>query len=118
MLKWACWYSVFKVSYHRWQDGALLLFCHLQPGASCAEFAGEHGERLKIRIDAPPVDGKANTRLIAFLSAQFGVAKQAVNIVSGESGRQKTVRIEQPAIIPTALAITAPPFIASKGPTL
>ena len=94
--------------HYRWQDGALLLFCHLQPGASRAEFAGLHGERLKIRIDAPPVDGKANAELIAFVAAQFGVAKKAVSIVSGASGRQKTVRIEMPATLPPALSIAPP----------
>ena len=105
------------MSFYRWQDGALLLSCHLQPGASRAEFAGLHGERLKIRIDAPPVDGKANARLIVFLAAQFDVAKQAVTIVSGLSGRQKIVRIENPAAIPAALPIV-PASVASDRPTL
>jgi uncharacterized protein (TIGR00251 family) len=63
------------------------------------------------------VDGKANARLISFLAAQFGVAKQAVSIVSGESGRQKTVRIEQPFTIPPMLAIAAP-SVDSSGTTL
>lgn len=97
--------------FYRWQDGALTLFCHLQPKASRDEFAGQHGDRLKIRITAPPVDGKANAHLIAFLAAQFGVAKQAVSIVSGDSGRQKTVRIENPKQLPAALSIA--PYEAS-----
>lgn len=88
----------------------MTLFCHLQPKASRDEFAGlystdKYGARLKIRITAPPVDGKANAHLIAFLAAQFGVAKQAVSIVSGDSGRQKTVRIENPKQLPAALSI-------------
>jgi len=85
-----------------------MLFCHLQPKASRDEFAGQHGERLKIRITAPPVDGKANAHLIEFLAAQFAVAKQAVTIVSGETGRQKTVRIENPRQLPAALSIAPP----------
>lgn len=95
-------------AWYRWQKDALLLSCHLQPQAARDEFAGEHGERLKIRIQAPPVDGKANTRLIAFLAAQFGVAKSAVTIESGASGRQKTVRIERPARLPAELSIASP----------
>lgn len=100
-----------EAAFYRWQDGALTLFCHLQPKASCDEFAGQHGDRLKIRITAPPVDGKANAHLIAFLATQFGVAKQAVSIVSGDSGRQKTVRIENPKQLPAALSIA--PYQAS-----
>ena len=47
------------------QDAAdILLFCHLQPGARKTEFAGLHDGRIKIRINAPPVDGKANLLLI------------------------------------------------------
>lgn len=77
----------------QWQGQDLLLFCHLQPGASKTEFAGLHGDRLKIRIKAPPVDGKANAALIDFLSAEFSVSKNKIKIEQGELGRQKTVRI-------------------------
>lgn len=100
--------------FYRWQNGDLLLFCHLQPQASRDEFAGTlttdtFGERLKIRITAPPLDGRANAHLIAFLAKQFGVAKRAVTISSGDSSRQKTVRIEQPTKTPPALSIAPPP---------
>lgn len=102
--------------FYRWQDGTLTLFCQLQPKASRDEFAGllatdKYGNRLKIRITAPPVDGKANAHLIAFLAAQFGVAKQAVSISSGDSGRQKTVRIQNPQQLPAVLSIA--PYVAS-----
>lgn len=92
-------------SYYRWQASTLLLFCHLQPKASKDEFVGLHGDRLKIRITAPPVDGKANKQLIAFLAKQFGVSKQQVTISSGDSGRHKTVQISQPAKLPSSLDI-------------
>jgi len=78
----------------------ILLFCHLQPGAKHNEFAGLHGERIKIRLHAPPVDGKANNQLIAFLSHAFAVPKHAVQIESGELSRQKRVRIKAPQQIP------------------
>ena len=62
--------------FYHWQGEDLLLDCHLQPGAKRAEFAGQHGERLKIRISAPPVDGKANDALIRFLADAFAVSRQ------------------------------------------
>jgi hypothetical protein len=90
-------------SYFRWQDDTLVLFCHLQPKASADEFAGLHGKRLKIRIKAAPVDGKANKQLIKFLAKQFGVSKQRISISSGEGNRLKTLHISQPATFPAAL---------------
>lgn len=82
--------------YVRWDVDDLILLCHLQPGAKRSEFAGIHGDRIKIRLNAPPVDGKANSQLIAFLSKAFGVKKNAVQIESGELSRQKRVRISTP----------------------
>lgn len=106
--------STSDASFYRWQNDALLLFCHLQPNASRSEFAeafasDTHGARLKIRIAAPAVDGKANARLIEFLAAQFAVPKRAIEIVSGAGARQKTVRIESPRQLPPALSIAPPP---------
>ena len=93
------------MSYYRWQDEDLLLSCHLQPKASKDEFCGLHGDSLKIRITAPPVDGKANAHLIKFLAKQFGVAKGAITIVSGELGRQKRIRVAAPGRLPEALTL-------------
>jgi uncharacterized protein (TIGR00251 family) len=99
--------------YYSWRGADLLLHCQLQPQASRDEFVGvtssdAYGERLKVRVQAPPVDGKANDRLVAFLAGQFGVARRAVHIESGASARQKTVRIEQPGTLPPALSIARP----------
>lgn len=88
------------MSYFRWDGEDLILDCHLQPKASKDEFAGLHGERLKIRLTAPPVDGKANAHLQAFLARSFGVAKSQVRLESGELNRQKRLRIEAPKILP------------------
>ena len=74
-------------SHFQWADQDLILVCHLQPNASKSEFAGLHGEALKVRIQAPPLDGKANTELIKFLAKQFGVSKSAISIISGELNR-------------------------------
>jgi len=93
------------VSFYRWQGDNLLLSCHLQPKASKDELCGLHGDSVKIRITAPPIDGRANAHLIKFLAKQFGVAKGAITIVSGELGRQKRIQIEQPVRLPEALSI-------------
>lgn len=83
-----------------WDDKDLILSCHIQPGAKKTEFAGLHGERLKIRLKAPPIDGKANTELITFISRTFGVNKAAVILESGALSRQKRLRIENPQHLP------------------
>ena len=70
---------------------------HVQPGAKRTGFAGRHGDALKFRLAAPPVDGRANEALLAFLAEAFGVPQRQVAIVRGETSRQKTVRIVAPA---------------------
>ena len=75
---------------------SLELALHVQPGAKRTDIAGLHGEALKIRLAAPPVEGKANAALRRFLADAFGVPLQRVSILRGESSRQKVVRIEAP----------------------
>jgi uncharacterized protein (TIGR00251 family) len=72
----------------------VILDLHVQPGAVRTEFAGEYGGRLKLRLAAPPVDGKANAALVAFLAEYYGVPKRNVRIVGGASSRRKRVLIE------------------------
>ncbi|MEK1910872.1 MAG: DUF167 domain-containing protein [Pseudomonas chlororaphis] len=88
------------MSYFRWDGDDLILECHLQPAACSDDFAGLHGERLKIRLTAPPVEGKANAYLMAFLAKAFGVSKSQVSLISGELNRQKRVRINAPKKLP------------------
>ena len=71
----------------------MILELHVQPGASRSEFAGRHGERIKVRLAARAVDGKANEALIAFLSVHFKVPRRNVRILSGLKSRQKRVEI-------------------------
>lgn len=73
-------------------DG-IRLRLHIQPGAKNTEVAGLYGEALKIRLAAPPVDGKANACLIAFLADRLGVTKAAISLVSGDASRAKRVRV-------------------------
>lgn len=79
----------------------MTLNLHVQPKASKDEWAGLHGERLKLRIKAAPIDGKANQHLIGFMADQFGVSKSACTIISGESGREKRIAISSPKKLPT-----------------
>ena len=89
-------------------DGnGVTLRLHVQPGAKKTEAAGLHGEALKIRLAAPPVDGKANACLMAFLADRLGVAKAAVSLLSGDTSRLKRVRISgiDPALVRSVFAL-------------
>lgn len=75
----------------------ILLELHVQPGARKTEFAGMHGTRRKVRLAAPPVEGKANDALVEFLAEHYGVPKRNVRIEAGLQSRQKRVRIRKKA---------------------
>jgi uncharacterized protein (TIGR00251 family) len=66
----------------------------VQPGAARSEFAGKHGERVKVRLAARAVDGKANEALIEFLASHYKVPKRNVRITAGLKSRQKRVVID------------------------
>jgi uncharacterized protein len=66
---------------------------HVQPGASRSASAGTHDGCLKLRIAAPPIDGRANDAVRAFLSERLGVAKAAIRIEHGDTSRRKRVRV-------------------------
>ncbi|MDP2809381.1 MAG: DUF167 family protein [Rhodocyclaceae bacterium] len=74
-------------------DGAVLSL-HIQPGAKKSEVVGLHGDALKIRLAAPPVDGKANAALLKFIAEKIGAGRSTVELVSGETSRAKRVRID------------------------
>lgn len=94
-------------AWYQWQGEDLLLDCRLQPKAATDEFVGEHDGQLKIRITAPPVDGKANAHLVKFLGKAFGVPQSHVTIERGETGRSKRIRIRAPGKFPATLQIQA-----------
>jgi uncharacterized protein len=70
-----------------------LLAVRVQPGAARTEVAGEYGDRLRIRLQAPPVDGKANAALVIFVAGELGVPRAAVSVVRGHTSRSKVLRI-------------------------
>ncbi len=73
-------------------DG-IRLTIQVQPRAAATDLAGLHGDALKIRVSAPPVDGAANEALVRFLADVLGVPRSAVTIAHGLSGRRKIVSV-------------------------
>lgn len=76
------------------RDGNVIVTVHVQPGARRSEVVGRHGDALKLRVAAPPVDGKANRAVIALLAATLGVRASDVELVAGASQRRKRLRVE------------------------
>jgi uncharacterized protein (TIGR00251 family) len=80
------------------------LLLHVVPRARVIALAGRHGDALKIRLAAPPVDGAANDELIRFLAERLAVPRSAVTIAAGHTSRRKTVTVTG---IETAAALRA-----------
>ena len=72
-------------------DGSLLLSLYVQPRSGQNTIAGLHGNAIKLRLSAPPVDGKANKAVIAFWAKSLKIPKSAVTIRSGLQSRMKKV---------------------------
>ena len=75
------------------KDG-VILSVHVQPKASTTECVGIHGDALKIRVAAPPIDGAANDELIRFVARRLSIPSTSVQIHSGTGGRHKRVLIK------------------------
>ena len=67
---------------------------HVQPRASRSEIVGVHGAALKVRLQAPPVDGAANDALVGLLAERLGVPRRSVHVGAGATSRAKQVEIE------------------------
>ena len=74
-------------------DNSLMLSCYIQAGASKSRLCGEFNGNLKLQIQCPPVDGKANNEIIKFLSKTFNVSKSKVGIIKGEKQKTKIIKI-------------------------
>lgn len=86
-----------EVNYPQWvqpQEKAVFLLLHCQPGAKLTRLVGEHGGRLKIALKAPAVDNKANEELMTWLGDRLGVPRRQLQIVSGQTSRQKKVMVQ------------------------
>jgi uncharacterized protein (TIGR00251 family) len=74
--------------------GGVRFSVRVQPRASRSEVCGMHGDSLRIRLAAPPVDGAANEALVALLADELDVARRSVRIVSGLASRTKLVHVD------------------------
>ncbi len=91
-------------------DSGVLLRLRVQPRSSIERVEGLHGDRIRLRLTAPPVDGAANAACIAFLAKALGVKRSQVHIQAGAQGRDKLIHISglTPAHVTTALGLTLP----------
>lgn len=92
-----------QAGWYRQEGTAWLLSIYLQPGARKTEVAGLHDGALKLRLAAPPVEGKANAALIAWLADWFGVPKNRVQIRNGTLSRHKLVEVQDSKKLPAGL---------------
>jgi len=74
-------------------DRGVTFAVHVTPRARKDEIGGAHGDAIKVRITAPPVEGAANAHLIKFLAEVLGVPARQVSIVAGETSRRKVVSV-------------------------
>lgn len=74
-------------------NGTVTLTIKVVPRANQNQIVGIEGDALKIRLNAPPVEGKANSALIQFLAEMLGVARTQIEIIAGHSARRKIVRV-------------------------
>jgi uncharacterized protein (TIGR00251 family) len=84
----AHWFDCYDV-----EDDAVVVRVHVQPRAGRTAVVGRHGNALKLRVAAPPVDNRANDTVAALLADVFGVAPAAVTLVSGDRSRIKRFRL-------------------------
>lgn len=91
-------------TWYRWQGSDLIVTVRVQPRSSrqLLEVMPDH---LRVRLTAPPVDGKANAQLCEYLSATCGVAKSAVTLESGAGSRNKVLRIQSPRQLPPGVTL-------------
>lgn len=94
----AAWFSI--------QNDRILLTLHVQPGAKQTAVAGLHGDALKIRLAAPPIEGRANEALLRFIAESFQVPLRNVELKQGGQSRHKRVEVRGSTVLPQSLLPT------------
>ena len=89
--------------WYRRSGDVLTLTLHIQPGAKRTEVAGLHGETLKIRLAAPPIEGRANEALLKFIAESFDVPLRQVELKQGGQSRHKVVVVTGSRVAPENL---------------
>lgn len=83
--------------WYHWNGNDLILRFRVQPRAGRTAFAEPFGDALKVKLKAPPVDGRANAELLRLVADSFGVSRSAVRLVSGQQSRTKQLRVRDPS---------------------
>lgn len=89
--------------WYRRNGDVITLTLHVQPGAKRSEISGLHGDALKIRLAAPPIDGKANEALLKYIASLFDVPMRQVALKQGGQSRHKVVAIAGSSVEPEDL---------------
>jgi uncharacterized protein len=71
----------------------ILLRVYLQPKSSKNEIVGSYRDGIKVKVTAPPIEGKANEALIKFLAKEFKISASSIEILKGHNSREKIIRI-------------------------
>jgi len=90
-------------AWYRRSGDVITLTLHVQPGAKRSEISGLHGEALKLRLAAPPVEGRANEALLKLIAELFGVPLRQVELRQGTQSRHKVVAVTGSKIEPEDL---------------
>jgi uncharacterized protein (TIGR00251 family) len=90
-------------AWYRSSGDCITLILHVQPGAKQTTVAGVHGDALKIRLAAPPIEGRANEALLRFIADTFKVPLRNVTLKQGEQSRHKRVEVHGSLINPDCL---------------
>ena len=88
MTDWPCYLREDKT-------GAMWLDVHVIPNAAKTQADGVHDQALRVRLHAPPVDGKANQALVQWLADTLGIAKSQIVLVRGQTAKRKQLQISQ-----------------------
>lgn len=83
--------------WYHWDGNDLIVRLRVQPRAGRTAFAEPFGDALKVKLKAPPVDGRANAELLRFVADSFGVSRSAVRLVGGQQSRTKQLRVRDPS---------------------
>ena len=94
-------------------EGLAVVGVHTQPGAGRTEIVGRHGSALKVRVAAPPTQGRANEAVTKVLADAFGLAVSKVELVSGQTNRSKRFRVH--GLDPDAVGATLQRLIDRDG---
>lgn len=90
-------------SWYRVNGDVITLTLHVQPGAKRTEICGLHGEALKLKLAAPPIEGRANEALLRYLADRFAVPLRQVELKQGGQSRYKVVAISASHLDPETL---------------